>query len=234
MSILGCRIYTKVTRPAPELVARFRKLASADLADCMNKLASVDCGIRPLNNVKLLGVAVTVHMPGGTNLLFHQALNMVQEGDVVLVNADGNTTRGVCGENMIEIAKQRGARGFVVDGAIRDYACVRNQTDFSIFARAVEANAAFKFNSPGEINVPVSIGGIVVYPGDIIVGDEDGIVAIRPQYAAAIAKETELLMEKQAANLELIKKGASDRNWVKKYLEDSGCHFFDKAWYEDE
>lgn len=234
MSIVGCRIYTKVNRASPCLMKRFTNLATADISDCMNRLASVDSGIRPYNGTKLLGVALTVNMPGGTNLLFHQALDMAQEGDVIVVNADADTTRGVCGENMIEIAKKRGVHGFVVDGAIRDSANARSRTDFAVFARSAEANAAYKFNSPGEINVPVSIGGIVVYPGDIIVGDEDGIVAIRPQYAEGIADEVEKLMEKQAANLELIKKGISDRSWMAKYLEDAGCKFIDKAWNEDE
>ena len=176
---------------------RFSNFASADIADCMNRLASMDSGIKPFNNVRLFGTAVTVNMPNATNLLFHQALDMVQEGDVVLVNAGRDTTRAVCGENMVEIAKERGGRGFVVDGALRDSACLRNQKDFAVFARTSAANAAYKFNSPGEINVPIAVGGIVVYPGDIIVGDQDGVVAIRPKYAVHIADEVENLMKKQ-------------------------------------
>lgn len=116
MAKVGCRIYTKVDRPEPELVRRFEDYAAADLDDCMGRIASMDCGIKPFNGVKLLGTAVTVNLPSGTNLMFHQALSLAQEGDVIVVNAGGDTSRGVCGENMIEIAKERGVRGFVVDG----------------------------------------------------------------------------------------------------------------------
>ena len=234
MAKLGCRIYTKVNRPAPELVQRFAGLSAADLDDCMGRIASVNSSIKPFNNVKLLGTAVTVNLPSGTNLMFHQALSLAGEGDVVVVNAGGDMSRGVCGENMIEIARQRGVRGFLVDGVIRDSAAARAQTDFAVFAKGAEANAAFKFNSPGEINVPVSVGGVVVYPGDIIVGDEDGVVAIRPKEAEKILAAAEAYAAKQAANLELIKKGTSDRSWMKKMLEDAGCEFIDKTWDEDE
>ena len=103
-----------------------------------------------------------------------------------------------------------------------------------MFARGAEANAAFKFGSTGEINVPVAVGGIIVYPGDILVGDEDGIVAVRPQNAAKVLQDVKALAEKQAANLELIKRGVSDRSWLKKMLEEAGCQIIDKAWYEDE
>ena len=234
MAKVGCRIYTKVDRPEPELVRRFEDYAAADLDDCMGRIASMDCGIKPFNGVKLLGTAVTVNLPSGTNLMFHQALSLAREGDVIVVNAGGDTSRGVCGENMIEIAKERGVRGFVVDGVIRDAAAARAQTDFAVFARGAEANAAFKFGSTGEINVPVAVGGIIVYPGDILVGDEDGIVAIRPQNAAKVLQDVKALAEKQAANLELIKRGVSDRSWLKKMLEEAGCQIIDKAWYEDE
>lgn len=95
------------------------------------------------------------------------------------------------------------------------------------------ANASFKGLGPGEINVPVCIGGMVVYPGDIIVGDEDGVVAIRPQHAREIAEAARRLKEQEEANLQLILQGRSDRSWVMKALTEKGCTFIYKAWDEE-
>jgi RraA family protein len=233
MSNIGGRIFTKVNRPNSCIVELFQELNSADVADCMNKLASMDSGLRPLNSVKLLGTAVTVKVPEGNNLLFHQAISVAQRGDVIVVDGGGFIDRGLCGENMIEIARQRGIRGFVVDGAVRDSAAINACDDFSVYARSVVPNASYKVALPGEINVPVSIGGIVVYPGDIILGDRDGIISVRPASAEKIAAETKSLAEKQAANLKLIKQETSNRDWVLQMVKDAGCIFINKAWDEE-
>ncbi|GGP15820.1 RraA family protein [Oceanobacillus neutriphilus] len=233
MSNFGNRVYSKVNRPEKELVEQFSNLEVADISDCMNKMGCIDSSIRPFNDVNLLGTAVTVKVPGGNNLMFHAALSLAKEGDVIVVDGEGYTGRGICGENMIEIARQKGIRGFVVDGAIRDSKAAVNSKDFPVFAKMIQPNGAAKGNGPGEVNVPVSVGGTVIYPGDIIVGDEDGVVAVRPQYAETIAAETKELAEKQAKNLELIKAGKSDRSWVTKALENAGYKILDQTWDEN-
>lgn len=233
MSVCGNRIYSKVKRPPKELVDRFADLAVADIADCMNKMGCVDSGIKPLNKTKLLGTAVTVRVPAGNNLMFHVALSLAEAGDVIVVDGSGYTERGISGENMIEIARQKGIRGFVVDGAVRDSRAAVDRNDFALYARSIAPNAAFKGTGPGEINVPVCVGGIVVYPGDIIIGDEDGVAVVSPKYAETIAREAEELAARQAANLELIKNGTSDRSWVEQALKDAGYLVIDKVWDED-
>ena len=233
MGPVGFRIFTKVKRAAKEDVELFRELPVCNIVDSMNKIAAVHSGIKPLNNVKLLGTAITVKAPMGDNLMFHQAISMAQTGDVIVVDGGGCTERAICGENMMQLARQKGVVGFLVDGSIRDSAALANFDDFTIFARAVMANASFKGLGPGEINVPVSVGGSVIYPGDIIVGDEDGVVAIRPQYAVAIAEAAKKLKEQEEANLQLILKGTSDRSWVMKALKEKGCEFIEKFWDEE-
>lgn len=229
----GFRIYTKLNRAEPALVELFRDLAVCDIDDVMQKIAAANSGIKPMNQVKLLGTAVTVKAPMGDNLMFHQAIDMAQAGDVIVVDGNGCTERAICGENMMQIARQKGIKGFLIDGTIRDSEATDGLEDFAVFARGAMANASFKGLGPGEINVPVSIGGIVVYPGDIIVGDRDGVVAVRPKDAKAIAKAAANLRDAQAANLELILKGQSDRSWVMKALEAKGCSFIEKTWDED-
>ena len=229
---IGFRIYTKVHRASPEQVDLFRELPVCNIVDCMNKLAAVASGIRPYNAVKLLGTAVTVRAPMGDNLMFHQAISMAQAGDVIVVDGGGGTERAVCGENMMQIARQKGVRGFLIDGSFRDSAVLADLDDFTIFARGIMPNASYKGLGPGEINVPVSVGGQLIFPGDIIVGDEDGAVAIRPADAETVAVAAKALMEKELANRELILRGESDRSWVMKALRERGCVFIDAAWDE--
>ena len=233
MSKLGSRIYSKVHRPERNLVERFRGLGVSDISDCMSRMGCIDSAIRPFNKAPLLGTAVTVKLPGGNNLMFHVALSLAKEGDVIIVDGEGSVTRGISGENMIAIARQKGIKGFVIDGAIRDSHSAVNSTDFPVYASAVHPNGAYKGNGPGEVNIPVCVGGVVIYPGDIIVGDQDGVAAVRPHYAAIVAQEAKALAQKQAEQLELIKSGRSDRSWVKKALDEAGYEIQDKAWDED-
>lgn len=228
----GFRIFTQITRPDPEVVELFRELPVCNIDDCMNKLAAMHSEIKPLNKVKLLGTAVTVCAPIGDNLMFHAAISFAQAGDVIVVAGGGCTERALCGENMMQIARQKGIRGFVVDGTVRDSAALDTFDDFNIFARGIMPNASYKGLGPGEMNVPIAVGNQVVFPGDIIVGDEDGVIAVRPEQARAIADEAKKLKEKEEANLQLILKGESDRSWVQKALEERGCRFYNCSWDE--
>ena len=228
----GFRIFTQITRPDPEVVELFRELPVCNIDDCMNKLAAMHSEIKPLNKVKLLGTAVTVRAPIGDNLMFHAAISFAQAGDVIVVAGGGCTERALCGENMMQIARQKGIRGFVVDGTVRDSAALDTFDDFNIFARGIMPNASYKGLGPGEMNVPIAVGNQVVFPGDIIVGDEDGVIAVRPEQARAIADEAKKLKEKEEANLQLILKGESDRSWVQKALEERGCRVYNCSWDE--
>lgn len=232
MSNVGFRVFTKVRRADKALVERFKDIPVATIDDTMNKIAGAHSAIKPFNKVKLLGTAVTVKVPMGDNLMFHQALNMAEAGDVIVVDGNGCTERAICGENMMQIARKKGIKGFLIDGAIRDSDVVETFDDFSIFARCAQANASYKALGPGEINVPVCIGGIVVYPGDIIVGDADGVIAIRPKDAPEIAERAEMLRQKEQETLKQILDGTVDRSWVMDALKAKNCEFIDKAWDE--
>ena len=139
-------------------------------------------GLRPFHRgSKLVGTAFTVRTRPGDNLAIHRALELVGPGDVIVVDGGGDETRALVGEIMKTIAEYRGAAGYVIDGAIRDVAAFA-ASDFPCFARTAIHRGPYK-SGPGEINVPVSIGGSVISPGDIVVGDEDGVVS----FPAAIA-----------------------------------------------
>ena len=108
--------------------------------------------------------------------MVHKAIDLAAPGDVIVVDAGGDLDQAIIGEIMSSWAAKRGVAGFVIDGAIRDAAAL-SQGDFPVYARGVTHRGPYK-DGPGEINVPVSIGGMVVQPGDIIIGDADGLLAI--------------------------------------------------------
>ncbi|MBS0221800.1 MAG: RraA family protein [Proteobacteria bacterium] len=220
MSTPGFRILPAAKRPEESLLAQFREFASAHISDVMNRMHSAT-GLRQMHRQgRMCGVAFTVHVPPGDNLMMHRALDIAAPGDVLVVNAGGELTNAIAGEIMTTYAKERKLGGFVIDGAIRDSGSIGAE-DFPVFARGVTHRGPFK-NGPGEINVPISIGGMVVMPGDIIVGDEDGVVTVSPQDASFVAEKVRALAEKERKGIAAIKAKTNDRSWVAEALREKG------------
>lgn len=221
MSNLGFRIFKDIDRPEKELIEQFRDLPVANIDDNMGRIACVDTAIKPFNKAKLLGCAFTVKAPQGDNLMFHKALDMAQEGDILVIAGGGNTERSLCGEIMMNYAKMKKLGGFLIDGVIRDVDSTR-ELDFPVYAKGANPNGPYK-NGPGEINVPVAIGGQVVFPGDIIVGDEDGVIVIRPEDALELLEKVRKFNDNEKIILENLENGIGmDRTWIDKKLTDGG------------
>jgi len=177
---------TSVPKPSPALIEAFKSAPTSVISDNLYRLPGA-VGLRPFHRAgKLVGTAFTVRTRPGDNLAVHQALEMVGPGDVIVVDGGSDETRALVGEIMKTIAEYKGAVGDVIDGAIRDAAAFA-AADFPCFARTVIHRGPYK-NGPGEINVPVCIGGSVIAPGDIVVGDEDGVVSF-PQFIASTLLE---------------------------------------------
>lgn len=224
MKNIGYSINLDYTRPDKALVELFRDIPVANIDDCMNRTAAVDGAIRPLNRTPLLGTAFTVQVPEGDNLMFHKAMDLAQPGDVIVIDAGGDTNRAIFGGLMISYCKIRGLAGVIVDGAIRDYRELADM-DFPVYAKGVTPNGPYK-NGPGTIGETISFGGKVVRPGDIIVGDEDGIIIIKPEEAEQLAKAAQGVVAKEAAILDNILNNHSyERPWVDEQLRKSGCTF---------
>jgi len=184
---IGNRYFTEVKRPDRALVEAFRGLPSSNINDEINRLFCMHDYItllNPENAVQLVGTAITVKAPIGDNLMFHQALDMAQPGDIIVVDGGSGNNRSLAGEIMMRFAQEKGLAGIVVDGCLRDLDGIRT-LKMPVYAKGITPQGPFK-NGPGEVNVPIACGGQVVFPGDILVGDMDGIVVIRPQDAQAI------------------------------------------------
>jgi regulator of RNase E activity RraA len=221
------KIKKDFTRPDKELVEAFRGIPVANIDDNMGRISAVDTCIFPLNpNARLLGTAFTVSAPVGDNLLFHKALDMAKPGDVIVLANKGGDTRSVCGEIMSTYAKSRGLAGIIIDGAVRDSYALR-EMDFPVYAKGITPNGPYK-NGPGEMNFPVSFAGIVINPGDIIIGDSDGLIVVRPEDAAEIAAKSRAYFEGEQKQLEGILSGKGwPRPWVDELLKEKGFEFID-------
>ena len=180
---IGNRIFTKIDRPDRSLVKKFNGIPSSNIGDMMNRLYCMRQNITRIGQHKtwLVGTAFTVRVPDGDNAFIHRALDLAEPGDVIVIDGNGCTSRSLMGEIMFTYAKNRGIVGIVVDGAIRDSDAL-DELDIPVYAIAVTPQGPYK-NGPGEINVPISCGGQVVFPGDILVGDGDGICVIRKEDA---------------------------------------------------
>ena len=186
-------INCQIDRPSPDIVRQYADLAVADICDALGRNAALPSALKPFNSSRILGTAYTVNLPASENLLLYYAVDNARPGDVLVVSCAGYTERAVAGEIVAALGKARGLAGFVIDGAVRDAEALR-QTDFPVYARAVSPNGPYK-DACGEINVPVSMGNVVIQPGDLIVADADGIVSIRRQEAASVAEQARKITE---------------------------------------
>ena len=202
---IGFRIVSDTPRPSPELVAAFRGKASSNVADAMGRFRFMDPGIQARTGLGLSGPAVTVNVRPGDNLMVHKALEIAVPGDVVVVSTNGNVTGAVLGELMGHTAVGAGLGGVVVDGAIRDVDGL-SAMGLPVFSRSVTPGACDK-DGPGEINVPISCGGAVVMPGDIVVGDRDGVAVVPLAEAADVLRLVEALEERERRRIAAIRDG---------------------------
>ena len=173
-----------IERVAPDVVSQAAKYQAAILADVAGRRGTLD-GVAPLApGMKLAGPAFTIEVRAGDNLMIHAAMAMAKPGDILLVDGKGDTSCALMGALMINACKVLGLGGIVIDGAVRDTEELR-ELAFPVFCRAANPNGPTKF-IPGRINWPVSAGGVAVSPGDLIVGDADGVVAIEREKAASL------------------------------------------------
>lgn len=220
----GFRLRRPRVRPTPETVAGFNEFASADVSDLLNRLYTMSAEIKNLTDpsLRLIGPACTVKVFPGDNLMVHKSLDLAEPGDVIVVDAGGSPMNGVLGDLVSTKARHRGIAGFVVDGLVRDLPRIRDLGDFPVFARGTTPIGPLH-RGPGEINYPISAGGIVVHAGDIIVADLDGVVVVPNDVADSLLERLRAQREAQAAYLAAIQRGEFSNVWVDSLLAEAGA-----------
>ncbi len=204
-------------RVAPEVVQRARGFAASILADVAGRRGTVDGRIAPLTPaMRVAGPAFTIEVRPGDNLMIHAAMTMAKPGDVLVIDGKGDRTCALMGAIMINACAKLGIAGVVIDAAVRDSEELR-ALGFPVYAVGTNPNGPTKF-VPGRINWPVSCGGIAVHPGDLVVGDADGVVVIEREKAAALLDAAQKKVDEERTRLADI---AANRNLRPKWLEGS-------------
>ena len=218
---IGFRILARPPAPDPALIEALRGIPTSILSDNMGRLYAGGPTLRPMHDgTAMIGTALTVRTRPGDNLMVHKAIDMAVPGDVIVVDAGGELGNAIIGEIMAMLAASRGVSGFVVDGSVRDVDALATLS-LPVFAAGISHRGPYK-DGPGEIGVPVAVGGQPVSPGDIVVGDADGILAIAPAEAAALTELARAQMRREADMLAAIASGTLDRSWVDAALRAKG------------
>ena len=220
--MIGFRILKRRRKVAEALAARTKGLPVANISDSMSRLFAGGSALRPMHSGGgVAGPAFTVRTRPNDNLMIHKAFDLAEPGDVVVVDAGGELTHALVGELMLSHARNRGSAGVGITGAVRDAGWIAAQ-DYPVYAAGVTNRGPSK-DGPGEINVPLAIGGMVLEPGDLIVGDEDGFVALPYDHAEAILAAAWKKNEAENKQMTAILAGNSDRAWVDASLAKLGC-----------
>lgn len=226
---LGRRIYKGVTRPDRTIVELFSDCNSADISDVMHQAQTMDRAIQPAYQPipRIVGPAVTVSVPTGAQNVRKMAMAQTQPGDVLVMNGWGCLQYGLLGGNLGRGLLHRGVAGVVIDGAFRDLTEFREMS-LPVFARG-RATLGGPKEGTGEVNVPIACGGVVVFPGDIIVADEDGIAVVPPAYAEEISSGIARLKESHASRQAALRSGdITDVDAIEEGLRAAGWQLLDR------
>lgn len=189
-------------RPSKELLEAYSEMQAATLHEVMGKKGALTSDIRPVwPGTHVVGSAVTVKCRAGDNLMLHKAVSISKPGDILVVDVDGFLEAGIWGEIITVAAKEKGMVGIVTNGSVRDTVPIED-LGFVMFSKGISMKGTTKQN-PGTINNTIYIGGVAVNPGDIVLGDNDGVVIVPLDMAEEIIKKAE---EKEKAEAQVMAK----------------------------
>lgn len=198
------------------IIELFKEIPTTAVSDAMSGMNNLDSSIKPLKEeYKVVGRAYTVQMPVGDNSMILRAFNEARPGDVIVVDAKGDTYRAIAGDFMVSIAQTLGIQGIVVDGVIRDIVGIK-ALDFPVFSKGTTVAASAK-SGGGQVQVPISCGGVTVHPGDLIVGDADGVVVIPREKEEDILAKAKEKMEKDERREQKV---AGNPEAIREYLNE--------------
>jgi len=216
----------KRIRVSDEVLATFTGIRTGYVVDARGRSGALDPRIRPItNNVRFAGRALTVRVRPWDNLAAHLALDYIEPGDVLMLAAGGFRQASVIGEKYLGMARNKGAVAIVVDGMARDVGNF-DAIGIPVFALGITANSSFK-NGPGEIGVPVSMGGVAVCSGDVVVGDEDGVVVVSDYLAESTAAQLEAIRRKEDEMFKAIASGGEKPAAMAAITRDVPIRFVD-------
>ena len=229
---VGKRIYLKRNMPDPAVVEGFKEIPASNTAYCMNRDCAMNPRIHLVSSPKaqmMCGAALTVKCRAGDNLALHAALNICQEGDVIVVSNEEDNTRALMGEVMMAyLWKTKKIAGIILDGPIRDIDEI-GKWDFPVYCTGTTPGGPYK-EGPAEVNVPIACGGVSVNPGDVILADPDGVIVIPRKDAPEILEAAKKYCEADGAKLVKTYEGTINRDWVNKTLAAKEVEIIDEVY----
>lgn len=201
------KVVTDIERPPSDLVNEFEGIPTPVISDVTTKYENtMSHEIKPIyDDISMAGTAVTVKTYPGDNLMAHKAVTLAEPGDVLVIDANEYTEAGLWGELISTSCKEHGLQGTVIDGAARDTNKIE-ELDYPVYARAVSPKGSYKAH-PGSINIAVSCGGLTVEPGDIVVGDDEGVAVVKPEYAEDVLEAAKDKLNSEAEMKERLQDG---------------------------
>lgn len=222
--MIGFRINTNWVRCKTPDADDFAGVSASHISDSMHRRGGGDSRLRPFHRSgALIGAALTVKTRAGDNLMIHKAVQMAAPGDVIVIDGSGDTSRALIGDLLVTAAQARGIAGFVIDGAVRDSDTLL-EMNLPVFAVAANHVGPYK-QGPGEIGFPVTVGGMVVHPGDLIYADHDGVVCVPCNDVETVMAAARRKRDAEAEQREGERAGTIDKSWIDRQLADLGCTF---------
>ncbi len=226
MAGIGFRVKTKIERAPKSIIDQLTKYPTGNIVDAMGRFGAMDPGVKPVGpGMKFAGSALTVRIRACDNLVIYKALELAQPGDVLVIATSNYQGAATWGDLTSMIAKAKGMAGMVTDGMVRDVDGIC-QVGLPVFARGATPNSPFK-DGQGEVNFTVTCGGMTVRPGDILVGDGDGVAVIPREDWDEVVKGVAGIVEKENQTVANIQAGRLIPDWVAKTLAERGCTFVD-------
>jgi regulator of RNase E activity RraA len=223
---VALKINRHFERASESIVSHFRSVSTGNICDAQGREGALDYKIKPISkNSSFAGVALTVGTVPKDNLAPWAALDIARPGDVVVISTGEYFASSVIGDVYVGMARNRGVVAIVTDGVVRDVEGI-TAVGIPVFACGVSPNSPWK-NGPGSVGFPIVIGGMTVHPGDIVLGDPDGVVIVSRVKAEEVAEELKAVLAKEAKMEADVRAGKSVPGWLAEAYKAKGVHYID-------
>lgn len=219
-------VIRSIQRPSDAVLKEIAKYPPATLHEAQGRRGAMESRLKPIySGMRVCGPAITAHCPPGDNLMLQVAISVAKPGDVLVVSCSGHAEQGGFGEVLTSACEAKGIAGLVTDGGVRDGLALK-QHGFPVFCPGLCMKGTVK-ETLGSVNQPIVIGGVTVRPGDLVSGDDDGLVLVRQEEAEEVARKSREREEKEAQFMEALRDGADVLALLgmDKVLEAKGCTF---------
>jgi 4-hydroxy-4-methyl-2-oxoglutarate aldolase len=223
-------IVRNIERPDVGLIGKLGEFGVATVHEAQGRTGLMLPYMRPIYiAARIAGPAVTVYCHAGDNLMIHAAIELCRPGDVLVITTQSESSDGMFGELLATSCKAHGVAGVVIDAGVRDVMDL-TAMPFPVFSKAISSQGTVK-ETAGSVNIEIVCAGAVVHPGDVIVGDADGVVIVPRRDAADVVRLSEERLAKEAKNRELLRSGklGLDMYGLRAKLETLGVQYLDRA-----